>query len=96
MDDDPSYLETSIFRLCMGEDMGANDPIKLGNNVITVYDAYKGKRVTFEVPAEIRRSPFKNKVAMSKGVVYFNGYRLNQNTGEWEWSLKGWILKVIL
>lgn len=99
MDDEPPskqhYLE---LKFCSwGTEMKyRNDPIKLGNNVLIVFDSLRGKRIEYVIPDNVRRTH--NRVAVASGRIFLNGFELNQASGKWkrtfrakvvEWALPG-------
>lgn len=71
-----------------------NNPVKIGNNVLTFVTPYVGDKREFVIPEHVRRTY--NKVSVSNNTVYLNGYKLDADTGEWRWSLKAKILDLIL
>lgn len=71
-----------------------NNPVKIGNNVLTFYEPYKGRRREFGIPQHVRRTF--NKIAVSNNVVYLNGYKLNTETGEWKRTIKSIYINFLL
>lgn len=84
-------MEPYYTGLQFGIEMDRNPQVKLGNIFLTVY---KDKRTEYIIPEYVRRK--NNKIAVTNGEVYLNGYWLDQKHKDWVWTFKAWVISLVL
>lgn len=80
------------FAVVKDTNMERNYPIKLGNNKLVLYfeDGFK----EFMIPEHVRQTY--NKIAMSNGKVYLNGYMFDPKTKQWSRSFRSLLIGLFI